>query len=181
MEREQADLGLHVQRPRCPYCRDDVQPSQAKVACDGCMAWHHAECWSAHGACSGCGFATPSGPRPQPDSPPVVEAPPTCMVRACPESPLDLPGGVPYCREHQRGRLQALLGWYTGPAYVSYGCVALALCVSLMGFMLAGELAALGAVFLPGVALDLGLRRWKRKRLGELLDALEGGAGLEAQ
>lgn len=44
-----------VEHPRCPYCRDAVAPGARKTACDACMAWHHTDCWSEHGACSACG------------------------------------------------------------------------------------------------------------------------------
>jgi hypothetical protein len=53
MEREH--LEIEVEHPRCPYCKDAVQPEQEKSSCHGCMAWHHAECWDEHGACSACG------------------------------------------------------------------------------------------------------------------------------
>lgn len=59
---------MEQERPRvelrhavCPFCKVSVRPEQGKVACDSCMAWHHRECWTDHGACSACGFATVSG------------------------------------------------------------------------------------------------------------------------
>lgn len=46
---------VRVGREACPFCREAVGPGEDKTACDGCMAWHHAECWREHGACSACG------------------------------------------------------------------------------------------------------------------------------
>lgn len=45
--------------PPCPYCHGPVEPRQIKAACDGCMAWHHRECWEEHGACAACAFPDP--------------------------------------------------------------------------------------------------------------------------
>jgi len=39
---------------RCPYCHDTVdRDKDAWVACQGCLARHHAGCWQEGGACSG--------------------------------------------------------------------------------------------------------------------------------
>ena len=46
---------ISVDRPRCPFCRDDLLAEQEKTGCSVCMAWHHAECWQEHGACCACG------------------------------------------------------------------------------------------------------------------------------
>ncbi len=54
---------VQVQRDRCPYCHDPVAPSQDKLSCDGCMAWHHEECWLEHGSCSACGVERFAGDR----------------------------------------------------------------------------------------------------------------------
>ncbi len=52
IEREQ----LRLSAERCPYCHEAVERSdQDKVACNACMAWHHAGCWNEHGACAACG------------------------------------------------------------------------------------------------------------------------------
>lgn len=52
------DLGLAVRSDRCPYCHDEVSPSdQDKRACQSCMAWHHESCLREHGACATCGVA----------------------------------------------------------------------------------------------------------------------------
>jgi hypothetical protein len=53
VEREQPRID--VQHPRCPYCKDELHPGQKKAACEDCMAWHHLECWEAHGGCATCG------------------------------------------------------------------------------------------------------------------------------
>ena len=61
-----------VQHPRCPYCRDAVQPEDPKAACDACMTWHHAECWEGLGRCAACqaeravgrGESSPAAPLP---------------------------------------------------------------------------------------------------------------------
>lgn len=66
MERQAASF---VQHPRCPYCREGVEPRQPKAACDACMSWHHDECWDEHGGCSACGEQAPVGtgqPQPEP-------------------------------------------------------------------------------------------------------------------
>jgi hypothetical protein len=39
---------------RCPFCHDDVEKA-ASVACQGCLARHHASCWTESRACSACG------------------------------------------------------------------------------------------------------------------------------
>lgn len=42
---------------RCPYCHDDLGPSEEHVACDGCHTILHAECHAENGGCPilGCG------------------------------------------------------------------------------------------------------------------------------
>ena len=61
-----------IHHPRCPYCHQAVQPHEAKAACDGCMAWHHQECWEELSHCAACqasdavGAGQPDvGPRPE--------------------------------------------------------------------------------------------------------------------
>lgn len=40
---------------RCPYCRDELRADRADwVACEGCLARHHASCWREHGSCASC-------------------------------------------------------------------------------------------------------------------------------
>lgn len=77
MSRERA-LDLHLSRERCPFCHDAVRPEHDKAACDGCMAWQHAECWRAHGACAACG----AGPGGAPAPPPARVAPPAAAKQA---------------------------------------------------------------------------------------------------
>jgi hypothetical protein len=38
---------------RCPYCHDEVQGETGAVCVD-CLARHHEECWTSHGACATC-------------------------------------------------------------------------------------------------------------------------------
>jgi hypothetical protein len=41
---------------RCPFCRAAVDlATQEWVACESCLARHHATCWREHGSCSSCG------------------------------------------------------------------------------------------------------------------------------
>ncbi|MCA8925464.1 MAG: hypothetical protein KDD82_26890 [Planctomycetes bacterium] len=54
---------VSVDRPRCPYCHEDLEQGQVKAGCSECMAWHHAECWQEHGACSACGATVEGSPR----------------------------------------------------------------------------------------------------------------------
>jgi len=61
---------LHVRGAnRCPYCHDAVTAAAAKEGCRTCMAWHHAECWAAHGGCGACGAGS------DPPRPPGAAAP----------------------------------------------------------------------------------------------------------
>lgn len=52
-------LKLKVNRPRCPYCHDDIVPGDDNRACHGCLTWHHSECWG-HGGCVTCGAEPPT-------------------------------------------------------------------------------------------------------------------------
>lgn len=48
---------------RCPFCHDAVDRAAGGwVACEGCLARHHAGCWAEHGACGACGEAAFVGP-----------------------------------------------------------------------------------------------------------------------
>lgn len=59
---------VEVSGPRCPFCHDTIAPRVEKLACDACMAWHHAECWTEGGQrCGGCGAGVVSGSRHVPD------------------------------------------------------------------------------------------------------------------
>lgn len=50
-----ANLPLHVDAARCPFCHELVEPKDpSKQACTDCMAWHHSECWGEHGGCAAC-------------------------------------------------------------------------------------------------------------------------------
>ena len=43
---------------RCPFCHEDVRrEAEAWVACAGCMARHHQDCWDEAGRCGSCGGA----------------------------------------------------------------------------------------------------------------------------
>jgi hypothetical protein len=40
---------------RCPYCHDEIgTQDEAWVACAGCLARHHAACWTASRQCATC-------------------------------------------------------------------------------------------------------------------------------
>ena len=77
MEREQPPEPrpqVELSHAVCPYCKDPVRPSDPKAACDACMAWHHRDCWNAHGRCSACGAtagmaSTPLGLQASPADP----------------------------------------------------------------------------------------------------------------
>jgi hypothetical protein len=53
---ERADVKFQGNAPtRCPYCHDAVdRAADAWVACEACLARHHAACWSETGACGAC-------------------------------------------------------------------------------------------------------------------------------
>ncbi|RMG10073.1 MAG: hypothetical protein D6731_18220 [Planctomycetota bacterium] len=60
-------IDVRVAHPhRCPYCHDAVRPEEEKHACEGCMAWMHAECFAAYAACGACGRAPAGRPAPAP-------------------------------------------------------------------------------------------------------------------
>ncbi|HBP20397.1 MAG TPA: hypothetical protein DEA08_21720 [Planctomycetes bacterium] len=52
-------MQIKAKHPPCPYCHGPVEPRAIKAACDGCMAWHHKECWDEHGTCAACAFPEP--------------------------------------------------------------------------------------------------------------------------
>lgn len=45
----------HIQRPRCPYCHDDVAPGRKPDVCAACLALQHRECSIEYGGCAACG------------------------------------------------------------------------------------------------------------------------------
>jgi len=48
--------GVEVTANRCPFCHEGVQADGANVACEGCLARHHAPCWDEGGGrCAACG------------------------------------------------------------------------------------------------------------------------------
>lgn len=70
-----AGVAVEVKHPRCPFCFEPVQPKDAKAACDACMCWHHAACWSEHGACVTCGADAVLVKGAAPKGPPARQAP----------------------------------------------------------------------------------------------------------
>ena len=60
-EQERPKVRIGLEHPRCPYCKDAVQPGDRKKACDACMSWHHAECWEGYGRCAACEGASVAG------------------------------------------------------------------------------------------------------------------------
>jgi hypothetical protein len=80
MSEEARAREVRIERDRCPYCHAPVRPDDEKLACDGCMAWHHAECWRSHGTCAACGVAAPS--RPAAPGPAAVAPRPAVVEKA---------------------------------------------------------------------------------------------------
>src|SRR4051794_12411777 len=39
---------------RCPFCRETLDTKGAWLACAGCLARHHPDCWREAGACASC-------------------------------------------------------------------------------------------------------------------------------
>lgn len=52
---ERARVRFEQSPTRCPYCHDDCSDDVEVVACRGCVAKHHAECWEENGRCGSCG------------------------------------------------------------------------------------------------------------------------------
>lgn len=67
MSEQVALNSIKVNKPRCPYCHDDIQSDDEKAGCNQCMAWFHEECWQEHGGCTSC--ASPTQPLPPPEIP----------------------------------------------------------------------------------------------------------------
>jgi uncharacterized Tic20 family protein len=52
---DEARVGVRGGGPgRCAYCHDAVV-AEDRVACNGCLAVHHGECWRHDGCCAACG------------------------------------------------------------------------------------------------------------------------------
>lgn len=52
-----------VERERCPFCHESIEPSADKVACNDCMGWHHAACWTEHSGCAACASTRAAAPQ----------------------------------------------------------------------------------------------------------------------
>lgn len=89
---EQLQPQVQVNRPRCPYCHDDVGPEEEKVGCPSCMAWSHQACWEEAGRCGACNAVSSAV-----GTPPAPE----CLAEGC-ERPGVGFGILPptHCRGH---------------------------------------------------------------------------------
>src|SRR4051812_43141728 len=48
-------IDLHQSPTRCPFCHEGIERTRERwVACAGCLARHHEECWNESGRCSSC-------------------------------------------------------------------------------------------------------------------------------
>ena len=177
MPSERKKQEINVQRQACPYCKAQVEPDQPKLACDGCMAWHHAECWTAHTACSACGFETPSGSRAVETQPKVVRP---CSVAGCLDPATVVDGAKDWCRAHldearARGFRSLLfqIRQFSGFSYVSMvlAVIALASAVFLPTREYANLFMAIPLAF--GSAFHLFMRRHMRLRLEKQLAGLK--------
>lgn len=136
MSEERREREVRVERDRCPFCHDAVRPTDEKVACDGCMAWHHAACWRDHGTCAACGF---SGPPSRPERPGRAE--PATKV------PVDVPPVMPGQAALRARRRDA-------NAALGVGLVNVAFFGGLFAWLSGGSLAGEGAgVFVTMMAL----------------------------
>jgi hypothetical protein len=65
---EKESLKLATSASRCPYCHADVTERGPRdwVACEGCLARHHASCWKEHRHCASCHGTRALVPRMQP-------------------------------------------------------------------------------------------------------------------
>jgi hypothetical protein len=54
--------------PRCPFCREELEPADARRACPVCAVSHHEDCWAEAGRCAACVHraAAPAAPPPAP-------------------------------------------------------------------------------------------------------------------
>ena len=55
MTEETVQAGITIDRPRCPYCHDDIRAEDEKRGCVQCMTWFHEECLKELGRCTNCG------------------------------------------------------------------------------------------------------------------------------
>lgn len=58
VEREAVEGRIRLERPRCPFCHDDVDRGEDVAVCRDCDAKHHADCWPVGGRCGACGGLT---------------------------------------------------------------------------------------------------------------------------
>lgn len=66
---------ISIDRPRCPYCHDDIRPEDEKRGCAQCMTWFHEECLQELGRCTNCGDQfKKTKPAPKVKSNPIREA-----------------------------------------------------------------------------------------------------------
>ncbi|MDF1663432.1 MAG: hypothetical protein P1V97_16800 [Planctomycetota bacterium] len=54
VELGQTRVHVAASQTRCPYCHDQVQVDEPHQVCSVCLARHHDDCWTNHGACSNC-------------------------------------------------------------------------------------------------------------------------------
>src|SRR3954447_21695222 len=71
---------------RCPFCHEDVAHEREDwVACEACLARHHASCWTEGNGCAGCGdtrFIARTHPV---EAPPPIEDVPLFDLRLEPQ------------------------------------------------------------------------------------------------
>lgn len=81
---------------RCPFCHEGVDVAESDwVACAGCLARHHGECWTEAGRCGGCGGgeklaragAAPVAPAASPQVQPAAVTPAAVTPAAASEPP----------------------------------------------------------------------------------------------
>src|SRR5437016_3061738 len=52
-------IDLHQSPTRCPFCHEGIERARERwVACAGCLARHHEDCWNEAGHCSTCRLET---------------------------------------------------------------------------------------------------------------------------
>lgn len=68
-ENQQSQVHVAASQSRCPFCHDHVNVDEAHQVCGTCLARHHQDCWTQHGACSNCGHASSLVPATQPATP----------------------------------------------------------------------------------------------------------------
>jgi hypothetical protein len=61
--KEREGVNVVTSAARCPFCRAQVAvETQEWVACQGCLARHHASCWDDNGSCASCHATKPLAP-----------------------------------------------------------------------------------------------------------------------